>query len=566
MLDNELKKNIRRIALQNAIKYNGKADPKIVLIRILSTNLKFINEISNLRNEVNKIVDEINNRTRNEQNKEIKEYKITSKSVKSDTKLPPLSDVISGKLKTRFSPEPNGYLHIGHAKAAIINDEYSNMYNGKIILRIDDTNPVNEKLEYYDAIKTDLKWLGIKFNNIKNSSDDIELMYEKCKQLIQSEKAYVCTCKREMIQANRYKKQLCNCNTNNSEQNYRRWDSMFNGYKAGEAAVRFRGDMKSNNATMRDPVLFRIVDECHPIFKTKYRVWPSYDFAIAIEDSVDGITHAFRSKEYELRNELYYGILDSLKMKKPQMLEFSRLELKGMPVSKRKIKTLIESKKIFGYDDPRLSTLKSMKRRGIVPNAIRRFVLSLGFTKSNTLAPFDVLESINRKIIDSKSIRLHMVQKPQKIVIKKIPFKQVHLRNYPTTNEKRSVTIHENFYLEYEDVIKLKINSKIRLIGIGNIKITKIEFDYMCGEFIDEIIDNSIKKIQWISENDVHGLKIFVPKEIFVENKFNEKSLVEISSYTETHYLKLNSNDMIQFIRFGYCRKDSDTDAIYCHK
>ena len=168
MLDDELKKNIRKIALQNAVKYNGKADPKIVLTRILSTNLNFRDKINDLRNEVNKIVEEINNTTQNEQNTEIKKYKITNKVIKSNTKLPPLNNVISRKFKTRFSPEPNGYLHIGHAKAVIINDEYSNMYNGKIILRIDDTNPINEKLEYYNAIKVDLKWLGIEFNNVKN--------------------------------------------------------------------------------------------------------------------------------------------------------------------------------------------------------------------------------------------------------------------------------------------------------------------------------------------------------------------------------------------------------------
>lgn len=566
MIDDELRENIKKIALQNAIKYNGKASSKIVLTRTLATNLEFKNKINELRTEVDKIVREINNITRNEQNAEIQKYRIVTNVIKSNTKLPPLKNLIRGKLKTRFSPEPNGYLHIGHAKAAIINDEYTSMYNGEIILRIDDTNPINEKLEYYNAIEEDLKWLNIEFNNVKNSSDDIELMYERCKQLIRSDAAYVCTCQREIIQTNRYKKKSCGCRTNTEEQNYKKWNFMFNKYKTGEAIIRFRGDMESNNTVMRDPVLFRISDGYHPILKTKYRVWPSYDFAVAIEDSLDGITHAFRSKEYELRNELYYKILNSLKMRKPEILEFSRLELKGMPVSKRKIKSLIESKKISGYDDPRLSTLRSMKRRGIVPISIRKFILSLGFTKSNTLAPFDVLESINRKIIDPNSIRLHMVKKPKKINIIKIPFKKIHLHNYPSTNKKRLVTIHENFYLEYEDAIKLKINSKIRLIGIGNINIIKIESDCIYGEFIDDVLDNSIKKIQWVSENDIHKLKITIPKEIFINDKFNEDSLIEISSYTETHYLKLNKNDMIQFVRFGYCRKDSDEHAIYCHK
>src|SRR5207249_6796289 len=159
---------------------------------------------------------------------------------------------------------------------------------------------------------------------------------------------------------------------------------------------------------IRDPTLLRIIDKPHPIHKDEYRVWPNYDLAVAIEDSIDGVTHAFRTKEYELRNELYYAILDKLGMRKPKVLEFSRLEFEGIPVSKRVLKSLIQEGKVSDYDDPRLPTLEALRRRGIVPEAIRKFVLSLSFTKSDTLAPFETLESFNRKIIDrSESTRLN---------------------------------------------------------------------------------------------------------------------------------------------------------------
>jgi len=171
--------------------------------------------------------------------------------------------------------------------------------------------------------------------------------------------------------------------------------------------------MESKNTVMRDPVLFRIINARHPILLDKYRVWQSYGFAVAIEDSMDGITHAFRSKEYELRNELYYAILDALNMRKPKMLEFSRLEFKGMPVSKRIIRPLMEKGKVSSLDDPRLPTLAALLRRGITPEAIRKFTKSLGFTKADTLAPFDSLEAFNRTIIDKTSIRLFMVRKPK---------------------------------------------------------------------------------------------------------------------------------------------------------
>ena len=566
MLDNELKDEIRKITLQNAVQYNGKADPKVILNRILSNHSKFREQINKVSHEINKIVTEINNLTIIQQETEFKKYKIPTKTNKSYVKLPVLKNAKKGKVITRFAPEPNGYLHIGHAKAVIINDEYSKIYNGKIVLRIDDTNPLNEKLEYYDKISDDLKWLGIKFNHTKNSSDDIELMYEKCVQLIESNLAYVCVCKKEIIQINRYNKKSCACRINSVDQNNSKWEMMHNKYKSGEATVRFRGDMRSNNTVMRDPILFRIINASHPKLNLKYKVWPSYDFSTSIEDSIDGITHAFRSKEYELRNELYYEILNALKIRKPEVLEFSRLELKGIPVSKRKIKALIDEKKITDYDDPRLSTLRSMKKRGIVPSAIRKFIMSLGFTKSDTLAPFKVLESINRKIIDSKSIRLHMIKTPKKLIIKNIPFHSIDHINYPNSKNKRIIKINDNFYVDNDDIINIKTENIIRLINIGNIIIKRIEQNCIYGEFINSTIDHKLKKIQWISEDDIHKIKILIPNEIFIDNKFNEKSLLELIAYTEKYYLKLDCNSMIQFIRFGYCRKDSNTRAIYCHK
>jgi glutamyl-tRNA synthetase len=346
--------------------------------------------------------------------------------------LPPLAGAEHGKVITRFPPEPNGYPHIGHAKAAIIDEEYARMYDGKLVLRFDDTNPEAERLEYYAAIKVGLDWLEIKFDKIKNTSDDIEILYKKCLELLNGNFAYVCTCKQETISANRREMRPCKCSFGELEQNLERWDKMFSKYKQGEAIVRFRGDMKSENTVMRDPVMLRIIETKHPLLLDKYRVWPSYDFAVAIEDSMDGITHAFRTKEYELRNELYYTILDVLKMRKPQVLEFSRLGFEGMPVSKRILRPLIEEGKVSGYDDPRLPTLEALRRRGIRPEAIRKFVLSLGFTKADTLAPFETLESFNRKIVDSESIRLHMVKSPAIIKVRGLAANTITMPNHPT--------------------------------------------------------------------------------------------------------------------------------------
>jgi glutamyl-tRNA synthetase len=324
--------------------------------------------------------------------------------------------------------------------------------------------------------------------------------------------------------------------------------------------------MKADNAVMRDPVLFRIIDEKHYTLGNKYRVWPSYDFAVAIEDSNDGVTHAFRSKEFELRKELIDAILEALNMRKPYQDFFSRLEFKGMPISKRILKPLIEEGKVSWYDDPRLPTLESLRRRGIKPEAIKKFILSLGLTKANTLAPFDTLESFNRKFVDADSIRLFMVSKPKKLTIKKLPFLSVEIPNHPIKDMgKRKINLDENFYISGEDTTNIKEGTKIRLLGLGNVVISKINGE-LEGEFIEDGNTTDIQKIQWVPQKDVHIIKILIPKQLFIDDEFNENSLEELEAYVEPHYLQLKDGEEIQFVRFGYCRKDSQNQAIFTHK
>ena len=570
-MDEQLKKEIRKNALQNAVEHDGKTHEKIVLSKILGSNPELRSKVKEIISEISSIVADVNKISLGEQKSEIQNNfpEILAQKVKVPEErkgLPPLVDAQSGKVVTRFPPEPNGYPHIGHAKAAIINQEYAKMYQGKIILRFDDTNPENARLEFYAAIKVGLDWLGINFDQIKNTSDDMELMYDKGLQLISSNKAYVCTCKRDVISKNRTEMKPCKCSILEQPKISERWYKMFEKFKPGEAIVRYRGNMESQNTVMRDPVLFRIIDARHPLLKNKYRVWPSYDFAVAIEDSVDGVTHAFRTKEYELRKELYYSILDSLKMRKPKMQEFSRLEFKGMPVSKRIIKPLIENGKVSWYDDPRLPTLEAMKRRGITPEAIHKFILSLSLTKSDTLAPFDVLESQNRKIVDPQSIRLFMVEKPRKLTIKNLPTKIVELPNHPTKDlGTRNIEIDDTVYISENDIQGLNSGDMIWLMGLGNVTLQSID-NNISGEYVNDSPNNKVKKIQWVPERNFHRLKIIIPKEFMVDDAFVEDSLDEIEVYVEPQYLNLKDRTEIQFVRYGYCKKDSQNQAIYTHK
>jgi len=569
-LNDDLRKDIRKFALQNAFEHEGQTQDKIVLSKILGTKPEYRTKVKEIIGDISEIVASINQISIEDQRKEIEEnfpeiLKPKEKIVQREG-LPPLEGAIQGKVVTRFPPEPNGYPHIGHGKAAIINSEYAKMYGGKCILRMDDTNPEAERMEYHAAIKVGLDWLGVKFDVIKNTSDDMELFYEKGMELINSGKAYICTCKRDTISKNRRERRACKCSLGDIKQNNQGWKKMFEKFKPGEAIVRFRGDMKSDNAVMRDPVLFRIIDEKHYTLGEKYRVWPSYDFAVAIEDSNDGITHAFRSKEFELRKDLINEILDSLGMRKPYQDFFSRLEFKGMPISKRILKPLIEEGKVSWYDDPRLPTLEALRRRGIKAEAIKKFILSLGLTKANTLAPFDALESFNRKFVDADSIRLFMVQKPKKLHVNNIPFSSVEIPNHPVKDMgKRTIEIDGDFLISEEDAQNLKEGSRLRLLGLGNVAIKTINNE-LEGDFVENGDISNIQKIHWVPQKNLHSIKILVPNQLFINDEFNENSLEEFEAYVEPHYLKLKEGEEIQFVRFGYCRKDSQNQAIFTHK
>ncbi len=569
-MEGDIKREIRKVALQNAFEHGGKTNDRVVLSKILGAVPEFRDKVREISAEVTPIVDEVNGLSPGEQRDELErdhpELLRKERSRQGGPQLPELDGAQEGKVVTRFPPEPNGYPHIGHAKAAIINSEYADMYGGKKILRFDDTNPEAERKEFYAAIKVGLDWLGIEYDVIKNTSDDIRMIYQKGLHMIETGSAYVCTCKRDDISKNRREMRACKCSAMDQGRTLERWHKMFEKFKPGEAVARFRGDMGSENTAMRDPVLFRIIEGAHPKVGEEYRVWPSYDLAVAIEDSVDGVTHAFRSKEYELRDELYYSILDALGMRKPRLLEFSRLAFKGMPVSKRVLRQLIEERKVSWYDDPRLPTLEALRKRGIRPEAVRKFILSLGFTKSDTLAPFDSLEAFNRKIIDAESIRLGMVREPKRLAITGLPSRSVEVQNHPSGDMgRRRIEIGDSVYISSGDCSGIQAGDRIRLMGLGNVRIARISAG-LEGEYTDDETGAGHPKIQWVPHDTAHRIRILIPKPLFIGDQYNEGSLEEIDALTEPHYLELRDGDPIQFIRFGYCRKDSRGQAIYTHR
>ncbi len=570
MITDEVKILVRKLALKNALEHDGKAKPDTVVAKVMGQKPELRKDAKLLIDEIRVVVNDVNKLSVSEQRAELErtapELLVQEKKQEKGS-LPPLPDAELGKVVTRFPPEPNGYPHIGHAKAVIIDEEYAKMYNGKLILRFDDTNPLKEKPEYYDAIREGIEWLGVKPHRVKNTSDDMELIYKYARKMLEVDGAYVCTCTIDSVKENRKNGVACGCRSSDNTLNLGRWEKMFNEYKPNEATVRYRGDMKSENTVMRDPTLFRIIEGEHPLRGTKYRVWPTYDFAASIEDSVDGVTHAMRTKEYELRNELYYAIIDRLQLRKPLMIEFSRLEFEGMPVSKRKIKPLVDQGLVKGWDDPRMPTLVALRRRGILPEAIREFVLTLGFTKADTKPPFDVLESINRKMIDQVSVRLFFTSDPVVLHIINAPKNSVKIKNHPDKDMGvREITVNDQFYIAGSDAAKLNLGSEVRLIDLYNVKIDRQETDRITGSFNGEELKEGVPKIQWVSKDDAVRMNVMVPRTLYINDEYNPKSLEMVSGYAESYVSKLRVDDRVQFVRFGFCRIDSAGVAVLTHR
>ncbi|MBC7081162.1 MAG: glutamate--tRNA ligase [Thermoplasmatales archaeon] len=551
----------KKHALINAIKF-GKADFKVVIGKVIAEAGVDAKEIIPI---VRRIVEEVNTLSPDEQREEIERMgleEIKKEKAKEEKKLPPLPFAKKGEVVTRFPPEPNGYLHIGHAKAAFVDYEYARIYEGTFILRFDDTNPVNERKEFYDAQKEDLKWLGIEWDKEYRTSDNLPKHYELVKKMLYEGNAYICTCSEEKVRENRAIGKECECRIRGNFS----WED-FRGMKEGEATIRLKGDMKSLNTAMRDPVLFRIIEHPHPIHGNRFRIWPTYDFYGAVEDSLSGVTHPFRSKEYELRDEVYFYILDCLGLRKPHLMEFSRLEIKGMPVSKRKIKPLIENKIVMGWDDPRLPTLIGLKRRGILPETIREFVLSQGVSKSEGMVVFENIEAINRKNLDPKAKRYFFVPEPVKLFVEDGIEKEVELKNHPSIDMgKRKISIGKIFYIPKEDALKIKEGDIIRLKDLYNVKIEK-KNEYLRGRFAGEKIIEGIEKIQWVSEERIE-MKVMVPLLPFKDDEFDKDSLKIVHGYAEKNVELLKDGEIIQFERFGFVRierKDGLT-GIFSHK
>lgn len=408
-----------------------------------------------------------------------------------------IEDLESGKHKeivTRFPPEPNGYLHVGHAKSIVLNSGLAEEFKGRFHLRFDDTNPTKEETEYVESIKEDVKWLGGNWDEIFFASNYFDMMYEKAVLLIKKGLAYVCDLPADKIRE--YRGTLTEPGKESPyrnrtvEENLDLFERMRKGeFKDGEKVLRAKIDMTSPNINMRDPIIYRIAHAEHHNTKDKWCIYPMYDFAHPLEDAVEAVTHSICTLEFEDHRPLYDWVVRECEMEAtPRQIEFARLNMTNTVMSKRKLKQLVDEKVVDGWDDPRMPTISGLRRRGFTPEAIRNFCIAIGVSKANSLVDSQMLEYFIREDLHSKAPSAMAVMKPLKLVITNYPEGQVEMVEIENnandeSQGKRLVPFSRELYIEQEDFMEVPVKKYFRLFPGNEVRLKGAYF-VTCTEVI----------------------------------------------------------------------------------
>ncbi len=508
-------------------------------------------------------------------------YNIVYKDIKKNKKL---------KIITRFPPEPNGYLHIGHAKSMFINFNIAKFYKGKCFLRLDDTNPNTEKNKYVKQIKKDIKWLGYKwYGKEKYSSNYFKIYYKYAIELIKKKLAYVDKLNKKEIKL--YRGTLTKFGKNspyrnrNIKENLKLFKKMKKGsYNEGELCLRAKINMRSKNILLRDPVLYRIKKNTHYKTKKKWNIYPTYDFAQCISDSIEKISHSICTLEFSDNKELYKWILNNISIKHyPKQYEFSRLNLLYTITSKRKIKQLIKKKIIKKWNDPRLMTISGMRKRGYTAKSINEFCNKIGVSKKNSNINISILEECLRKELDITTPRIMAILNPIKIIITNINKNEtikITILNHPKNKNmgSREIILSSKIYIDINDFEnkpsnnfhKLRLGKKIKLKYAGILKLKKIiknekkKILYLKCKYYNKY-NKKIKKIgiiHWISKKNTIKSKFRLFNKLFTKknpNKeknllsiINPKSLIIKNGYIEKQIKYIKKKKIYQFEREGY--------------
>ncbi len=550
-------------------------------------------------------IDMAENMTPAEETKEVVSKNFIEQEIDKD-----LAEGVYDHVQTRFPPEPNGYLHIGHAKSIILNSGLAKEYGGKFNLRFDDTNPTKEKTEFVHSITEDVKWLGADFEDrLFFASDYFDTMYECAVKLIKKGKAFVCDLSADQIKE--YRGDFTTPGKNSPyrdrsvEENLQLFENMKNGmYKDGEKVLRAKIDMASPNINMRDPVIYRVAHMTHHNTGDKWCIYPMYDFAHPIEDAVEHITHSICTLEFEDHRPLYDWVVRECEFENPpRQIEFAKMYLTNVVTGKRYIKKLVEDGIVDGWDDPRLVTIAALRRRGYTPEALRMFVELVGVSKANSSVDYAMLEYCIREDLKLKRPRMMAVLDPVKLIIDNYPEGQTEMLSIPNNLEnpemgEREVPFSRELYIEREDFMenppkkyfRLFPGNEVRLMGAYFVTCTGFEKDENGN--VTEIhctYDPETKSgsgftgrkvkgtIHWVSAPTAGKVECRLYENIVDEEKgklnadgtlnLNPNSKTITTAYVEPKLMAAKPYDSFQFMRNGYycvdCKDSKEGQPVY---
>ncbi|MFH1052893.1 MAG: glutamate--tRNA ligase [Candidatus Woesearchaeota archaeon] len=549
-MDKEL---IRKYALQNAVKFKGKANQGAVIGKVLSEKPGLKDQLKDLIPSIQNIIKEVNKLGLDKQKSDLESIApgiLEKKKEVIEKALPELKDAKKGDVIMRFEPSPSGPLHIGHAYVLSLNSEFCRKYKGKLILRIGDTNTENIYEPSYKMIVEDAKWLtGNNIHDILVQSGRLDLYYGYMEKLLEINKVYVCTCDPEKFKELIKKKIPCPCRELGNDEQRARWKRMFKGYKKGDAVVRLKTDLNDKNPAMRDFPLFRINDSSHPKTKKKYRVWPLMNMAVAVDDIDTNVTHVIRAKDHQdnaLRQRMIYQYL-GLEDKFPEALFVGRINFEGMPVSCSKTRIAIDEGKYSGWDDIRLPFLPALRKRGYQPGAFVKYAIDVGISLTDKKVPkdefFKSLNAFNKDVIDKKSSRYFFILDPVNITVENAPVQSLKLDLHPENKKGgRSFKTDERFYIAKEDKKNIKRGELYRLMDCLNFSLEKSKYRF-------DSLDYERYKEQ--GKMIMHWLP--VSKELF-DIKVLMDDNTKVKGLGETNLDGIKIGDIIQFERFGFCR------------
>lgn len=560
-----------KYAVFNASQYGGKANPGPVMGRIFAEYPEakmFAKEVQRL---VVEVVADVNSWPLDKIMETVKQWPELFEAKKAEEKktLPPLRNLEKWPMvKVRFAPNPDGPLHLGSAESIIFSDEYAKMYRGHFILRFEDTSAdVKPPIpQMYDWIQEDLTWLGVRVDETYIQSERLAIYYTYAEKLLRMGAGYICTCDPDEYKKLYMAKQPCPCRALPPEEHLRRWGMMLDGsYKRGDAVVRVKTDLTHPNPAIRDWPALRISIRTHPLQKRRYRVWPLYNFSCAIDDHLMGISHVIRGKEHEVNSTRQKYIYDHFGWQFPDVINVGRLGLEAGILSKSKIRAGVDSGIFYGWDDPRLGTLRALKRRGLQPETIREIMVQVGPKPINLTITWGNIAAVNKKLIDPNADRYFFVVDPVELKVKglKGPL-HARLPLHPDYPEKgyREYTVEPEdgecvFLVQSRDLADVK-DRLIRLMGLVNIEVKKTG---KTAEGVFDSKDHQVARekgavfIHWLMEGNSVDAEVVMPNASVAKGKA-EKLVTE-----------LKVDDMLQFERFGFVRVDSlnPTRFYYAH-